>query len=135
MQFLDRNNEVLNDRAPNFFLLVVFTGGGTALTGLILDNSKHFVNNNLGLMIVGMMPILIPTLYCILKNFPIATYFKKETWIADGTQRSYGSSRDSARGTEHGPFSRHISQINSPYNKRYNPSHSYLATNIYYRRK
>jgi len=33
----------------------------------------------------------VPALYCILRNLPIAVYFKKEAWVGDGTA-SYGSS-------------------------------------------
>ena len=33
---------------------------------------------------------LFPSLYCILRNFPISVYFKKEAWIGNG-QGSYGS--------------------------------------------
>jgi len=33
----------------------------------------------------------IPALYCILRNLPIAVYFKKEAWVGHGTA-SYGSS-------------------------------------------
>jgi hypothetical protein len=35
----------------------------------------------------------VPVLYCILRNIPIAVYFKKEAWISDGTVPSSGNSR------------------------------------------
>ena len=33
---------------------------------------------------------LFPALYCILRNFPIAVYFKKEAWVGNGA-KSYSS--------------------------------------------
>ena len=30
----------------------------------------------------------VPALYCILRNLPIAVYFKKEAWVGDGTVSS-----------------------------------------------
>jgi len=35
---------------------------------------------------------LLPPLYCIIKNFPIAVYFKKEAWIGNGTKETYSAS-------------------------------------------
>lgn len=135
LQFFDRNNEVLNDRCPNFFLMIIFTVAGSALTALMLDSLKNIISHSIAMIIFGMMPLLIPTLYCILKNFPIAVYFRKETYIGDGTARSYSSGNTSSdRHKTHSPFSNHVSQLNSPFNQVHNPIHRHLATNIYYRK-
>ena len=129
LQFLNRNNEVLNDRAPNFFLLVVLTGGLTALTGLVLDGAKGSINNSIAFSIFAIMPTLIPTVYCILKNFPIAVYFKKEAYIGDGTARSYSSSETSRTAARNTHSTLSLARLrNSPINSWHN-------TNIYNRNR
>jgi hypothetical protein len=75
--------------------------------------------------------ILTPTLYSINKNIPISFYFHKNAWYVEGA--SSNSSNDSV-GRSHNSFSRDISQINSPYNRRHNPINNYSATNSHYRR-
>lgn len=132
LQFLNRNNEVLNDRAPNFFLLVILTIGLTAWVGLLSDGASRTSSFNIYSAIFGIIPVLVPTMYCILKNFPIAVYFKKETYIGDGTARSYSGSYSEHR--KHNQFSRDISQINSPYNRMHNPINNYSAMNSYHRK-
>ncbi|MFO0445670.1 MAG: hypothetical protein ACK5YL_00470 [Holosporales bacterium] len=127
LQFLNRHNEILNDRAPNFFLLIVLTAGLTALTGLMLDSIKS-INDSIGISIVFMMITFIPTMYCILKNFPIVVYFKKETYIGDGTARSYSSD-----GTIKSSFG--DNSIISPNNLANSPVNSWYSGNIYHRNR
>jgi hypothetical protein len=56
----------------------------------------------------------IPPLYCILKNIPIAVYFKKEAWIDDGTS-SYSYSHYFPSTSRHAssPFIGRSSSISS----------------------
>ena len=91
LQFLNRNGEEINDRAPHFFLMVVLTGVCIILVGLLFDGLKSSVSHTMAISVIALMPTFIPVLYCILKNFPIATYFKKECWIGDGTAQSYSA--------------------------------------------
>ena len=129
-QFLNRNNEELNNRVPNFFFLVVLTGGLTALTGLVLDGAKDSVDDNIGVAIVAMMPLLIPTIYCILKNCPIAVYFKKETWIGDGTAASYSADHRSGYNPHQSTQRTHT----RPESIVTSPRYRYLSCNIYHRK-
>lgn len=131
-QFLNRNNEELNSRAPNFFLLIFLTGGLTALTGLVLDSARDSINDSITFAIICTIPILIPTLYCILKNLPIAVYFKKETWIGDGTIESYSSS-DNWRSNSH-HFSSAKKTSSSKESLITSPRYRYLSCNIFHKR-
>lgn len=69
----------------------------------------------------------IPTLYCILRNLPIAVYFKKEAWVGDGTVSCSSNSRDRHHFSTTKTHSRKESIVTSP---RYR----YLSCNIYNRR-
>jgi hypothetical protein len=69
----------------------------------------------------------IPTLYCILRNLPIAVYFKKEAWVGDGTVSCSSKSRDRHQFSTTKTHSRKESIVTSP---RYR----YLSCNIYNRR-
>jgi len=68
-----------------------------------------------------------PSLYCILRNFPIAVYFKKEAWIGDGSKHSYRS----------GAYKGHES--NRTFSKRNtrdiigSPAYRYMSCNIHNR--
>ena len=132
LQFFNRNNEALTDRAPNFFLLLIVTFAGGGFTAFILVSLKDFINPSIFPAIFTVVLIFVPTMYCILKNYPIAVYFKKEAYIGDGTARSYVRSHKGYR--EHSRFSRDISQINSPYNRMHNPINNYSAMNSHYRK-
>ena len=129
-QLLNRNNEELNSRIPNFFLLIVLIAGLTPLTGLVLDSAKDNINDAIASAIICVIPLLIPTLYCILKNIPIAVYFKKETWIGDGTD-TYDSSDDNSKNNAH-----HLSNIHSNNEESIltSPRYASLSCNIYHRK-
>jgi hypothetical protein len=71
--------------------------------------------------------LLVPVLYCILKNIPIAVFFKKEAWVGD---YSYSEVR---KPPPHHQFSQDASQLQSPYNIVNNPMHRHLAQNRKYR--
>ncbi len=127
LQFLNRNNEVLNDRAPNFFLLVILTIGLTAWVGLLSDGASHTSSFNIYSAIFGIIPVLVPTMYCILKNFPIAVYFKKEAYVGDGTAKSYSGSHNETS-------MHHTNSILSLSRLRNSPINSWHSTNIYNRK-
>jgi hypothetical protein len=65
-----------------------------------------------------------PSLYCILRNFPIAVYFKKEAWIVDSSNNSYRPGRHNT----HSNPSLSLDRL------RNDPINSWNSTNIYYRR-
>jgi len=138
LQFFNRNNEVLTDRAPNFFLLVILTIGLTAWVGLLSDGASHTSGFNIYSAIFGMIPVLVPTMYCILKNYPIAVYFKKEAYIGDGTARSFSTESYNGHNANNpykhvGTMSRahNHSSMSSPRNLYYNPSYRSYSGNIW----
>ena len=69
-----------------------------------------------------------PSLYCILRNFPIAVYFKKEAWITEGGTESYSSSED-WRNSQH-----HLSNTHSNIQESILTSPRYIShsCNIYH---
>jgi hypothetical protein len=87
--------------------------GITALVGFILDG----LNVKDSPFILGMMMSLfafIPVLYCIIRNLPIAVYFKKEAWIDYSGKVCSDSFSDNSRRT--------------------NPHYSHLPYNIWHNR-
>lgn len=83
------------------FIILIFVSFGTmALVGLILDALKV---KDSPLMLVSMLSIIlfIPILYCVVRNFPIAVYFKKEAWGGDGIIEPYSSSENSRNNSHH----------------------------------
>ena len=115
-------------------LVLLFIGSCAIMTliGLILDGFR--VENSVVVALVRSFPILLPSLYCILNNFPIAIFFTKEAWVGDGSTRPHRDSGYEGYKERHNPFSRDISQINSSYNRRHNPINSYSAMNSHYHR-
>jgi len=138
LQFLNRDKEVLNDRAPNFFLLIVLIFAGGGVTAFILDSLKDLINPSIFPAIFTTVLIFVPTMYCILKNYPIAVYFKKEAYIGDGTARSF--STESYNGRNANSSYKHVgtlsrahnhSSMSSPRNLYYNPSYRSYSGNIW----
>ena len=79
---------------------------------------------------IGLTPLaIVPSLYCILRNFPIAVYFRKEAWIGEGNATYSGADTPRA----HNTFSSDVSQMNSPYNQMHNPINKHSAMNSHYR--
>ena len=130
LTFFNRKQESLNDRAPNLFLLIVITVGLTAFTGLVLDNSKNIINITFARIVVGIMPIFIPTVYFVLKNCPIALLFTKEAWIGDGSTRAH---RDGGYEGYKYSSTNYFSSSSSP-NIVSNPSYRELSCNIFHKR-
>jgi hypothetical protein len=86
MQFLNREGQELNGRAPNVLLMISLTAICAALVTTCSDGSGQYTTNHIiVLSTFCVMITLVPTLYCMIKNFPIIIYFKKETWIGSGT--------------------------------------------------
>jgi hypothetical protein len=142
LQFFNRNNEALTDRAPNFFLLLIVTFAGGGFTAFILASLKDFINPSIFPAIFPaiftVVFIFVPTMYCILKNYPIAVYFKKEAYIGDGTARSF--STESYNGHNANNSYKHVgtmsrahnhSSMSSPRNLYYNPSYRSYSGNIW----
>jgi hypothetical protein len=66
----------------------------------------------------------IPALYCILKNLPIAVYFKKEAWVGDGTVSSCNNNDRMTR----------PSTTNDSISFAHDYAYRHLSCNIYNRR-
>ena len=75
--FIINGNKRVNATGIGFIALLVVSLPITA----VLTDAK----SKLAILFVFWF---IPALYCILRNLPIAVYFKKEAWIGDGTVSS-----------------------------------------------
>lgn len=78
--FLNSKGEILNEKIPNSFAVIASTAAGVALSGLVMDS--YFKNTNLliAISIIIALLFLIPTLYFIYKNCPIAILFNKNAF-------------------------------------------------------
>ena len=91
--FMVNGNKEVNATCIGFVgLLIVSSGLVVGLLALIefivLDILKiSAIPIVLDLIIMSLL-ISLPALYCILRNIPIAVYFKKEAWVGDGTVSS-----------------------------------------------
>ena len=114
--FIINGNKIVNATGIGFVALLVVSLPITA----VLTGAK----SKLAILFVFWF---IPTLYCILRNLPIAVYFKKEAWVGDGTVSCSSNSRDRHHFSTTKTHSRKESIVTSP---RYR----YLSCNIYNRR-
>jgi hypothetical protein len=94
--FIINGNKRVNVTGIGFIgLLIVSFGlvvGLLALIRFIVSDILKISDIPIVLTIMSMsLLVSLPALYCILRNLPIAVYFKKEAWVGDGTA-SYGSS-------------------------------------------
>ena len=99
LEFVINGNKIIKASGAEFILLIFASFGIMTLVGFILDSLKI---DDSSILLAAMMSLLIflPTLYCILRNLPIAVYFKKEAWIGNGTIQPY-SSNDDWRNSHH----------------------------------
>ena len=112
------------------WLILISSFSATLAAGLLTGATN--INGSLLRQFLTLLFLAVfPSLYCIIRNFPISVYFHKNAWYVEGAN-TY-SSNDSV-GRSHNSFSRDISQINSPYNRRHNPINNYSATNSHYRK-
>lgn len=79
-KLLNREGEVLNDRCPNMFWVVVTTFIFIVFIRSILDRYAQNLNDTLSLSIVFLSFFFVPTLHFIYKNCPIAILFHKNAW-------------------------------------------------------
>lgn len=114
--FIINGNKRVNATGIGFIALLVVSLPITA----VLTDAK----SKLAILFVFWF---IPALYCILRNLPIAVYFKKEAWVGDGTVSCSSKSRDRHHFSTTKTHSRKESIVTSP---RYR----YLSCNIYNRR-
>ncbi|WP_323739016.1 hypothetical protein [Candidatus Trichorickettsia mobilis] len=130
LEFVINGNKKIKTSGKEFILLMFASFGVMALVGFILDSLKI---DDSSILLAAMMSLLIflPALYCILRNLPIAVYFKKEAWIAERCAEPYSSS-DNWRNSQH-----HLSTTESfmhPTNAYRDPRNSFLQGNIYHRK-
>lgn len=131
--FIINGNKRVNATGIGFVgLLIVSFGlvvGLLALIEFIVANILKIGDTPILLEIMSMSLLFsLPALYCILRNLPIAVYFKKEAWVGDGTA-SYGSSSSSGYYSSNQYFfDRNRSDIVHDYTYRH------LSCNIYNRR-
>ena len=106
------------------WLLIISFFLSAGIVGLITEwvNIKYSLLEQL---LFAFFFTLLPPLYCIIKNFPIAVYFKKEAWIGNGTTQPYSSS-DNWRNSQHHLSTNSDSKITCM-------SYDYLPGNMYHR--
>ena len=88
--FIINGNKRVNVTGIGFIgLLIVSFGlvvGLLALIRFIVSDILKISDIPIVLTIMSMsLLVSLPALYCILRNLPIAVYFKKEAWVGDGT--------------------------------------------------
>jgi hypothetical protein len=118
LEFVINGNKKIKTSGAEFILLMFASFGVMAMVGFILDSLKIDDSSILLAMMISLL-IFLPTLYCILRNLPIAMYFKKETWITERSE-PYNSSDNS----------RHFSTSSD--SKITCMSYDYLPGNMYY---
>jgi hypothetical protein len=127
LEFVINGNKRIKTSGKEFILLMFVSFGFMALIGLILDS---LTIDDSPILLAAMMGLLIflPVLYCILRNLPIAVYFKKEAWITEGGTESYSSSED-WRNSQH-----HLSNTHSNIQESILTSPRYIShsCNIYH---
>ena len=87
LEFVINDNKNIKASGAELMLVMFLALGIMAIGGFILDALK-IDDSPLILAIVMSLLILVPTLYCILRNYPIAVYFKKEAWVRDNNNYS-----------------------------------------------
>ena len=127
LEFVINGNKRIKTSGKECILLMFVSFGFMALIGLILDS---LTIDDSPILLAAMMGLLIflPVLYCILRNLPIAVYFKKEAWITEGGTESYSSSED-WRNSQH-----HLSNTHSNIQESILTSPRYIShsCNIYH---
>ena len=101
----------------------------TAFWILFLHNKQPNLDENLA--VYNIIFWFVPTIYFILKNYPIAMIFNKTAWTkSDGTSASYNFS-DNRRNNSH-----HFSSIHSSNKESLitSPRYRYLSCNIFNKR-
>ncbi len=79
LTFFNSNGESLKDRRPNG-IFIVLTIAITALMGAILDANTDSINDTVATILLFGIFFLVPTLYFIYKNCPIAILFSRHAW-------------------------------------------------------
>jgi hypothetical protein len=73
------------------FLLITSFFLSAGIAGVI-NEWVNMTSTTSGQLLFALLFSFCPSLYCILRNFPISVYFKKEAWITDQNGSSYPSS-------------------------------------------
>lgn len=123
MHFMNRDNEILNDRKPNTILMIICIGMSFVLGGQGGVVFKDSMIKSVCMFFFGSLSILGPVLYCMLKNFPIVVYFKKDNWIGGGYIVSDNSGYRYDNHGHHSVLKNHHQQ-SSHFNKTHNSSAS-----------
>lgn len=134
--FIINGNKRVNVTCIGFIgLLIISFGlvvGLLALIEFIVSDILKITDTPILLDVMSMsLLISLPALLCILKNIPIAVYFKKEAWIRKYTSGSYGS------GDHWNYNSHHNSSMHSSRQRESivtSPRYRYLSCNIYHRK-
>ena len=73
-------------------IFLVFTSAFVAaLISTPISKKLSIENSILEQLLIIFFTTLLTSMYCILQNFPIAVYFKKEAWSTDKNNSSYPS--------------------------------------------
>jgi hypothetical protein len=127
--FIINGNKRVNATGIGFVGLLIVSFGLLALIRLITLNIFK-VEDTLVVSAITTVSLLfsLPALLCILRNLPIAVYFKKEAWVGDGKAPHGSSSSGSYYSSNQYFFDRNRSDIVHDHTYRH------LSFNIYNRR-
>jgi len=94
------------------------------ILSLKLTGAKNIEDSLPTQMLIAFFAALLPSLYCIIRNFPISVYFHKNAWYVEG------SSSNSSNSIHH----KHSKPLLSLSRLRNSPINSWHSTNIYRRK-
>lgn len=126
-EFVINGIKRIKARGGELIMLLLASFVIVAIIGFILDGLK-IDDSPLVLAMMGGLLISLPVLYCILRNFPIAVYFKKEAWTLR-SRMAYGS----RSGIDYTPSNFWSNSSNNNRSLVTDPSYRYLSCNVYHR--
>jgi hypothetical protein len=92
MEFTSSSGKKIQKSGVCFIFLIVTSFFLSAGIAGVINKWANIESTIAGQLLFAFFFSLLPSLYCILRNFPIAVYFKKETWVTDHNNSSYPSS-------------------------------------------
>ena len=124
-----RGNKIKKSGLGFIFLMIISFFLSVGVMSLFPD--INFEESLLDRILLSFVFPLFPSLYCILRNFPIAVYFKKEAWTVEDSTETCNSSYYRSNNPHH--FSTTESFMH-PSNAYRDPRNSFLQGNIYHRK-
>ena len=131
--FFDSKGRTLlvDGRYPNAIGAIFAACPITALAGLVIDSHGKNLNLTIALTLIIAIFFFVPTLYCIIKNCPIAIIFNKNAWRIDRSKEAITNVY-----TPHSyNFREDIPSSLTPRDYYSNPLYSGVGGNIYHNRR